>query len=64
MDAVIDCWMEDKAGETVRQVIEERGWRHSDEARWFLYLAATGRFDEYLAEDYEFQTLRPEFLTA
>jgi hypothetical protein len=27
-------------------------------------LAATGRFDEYLAEDYEFQTLRPEFLAA
>jgi hypothetical protein len=50
--------------ETVRQVIEERGLRHTHEARWFLYLAATGRFDEYLAEDFEFQTLRPEFLAA
>lgn len=56
--------LENKAGKTVRQVIEERGWRHSDEAKWFLYLAATERFDEYLAEDYEFQTLRPEFLAA
>jgi hypothetical protein len=64
VDAVIDCWLESKAGETARKVIEERGWRHSEEARWFLYLAATGRFDEYLAEDYEFQTLRPEFLAA
>ena len=64
VDAVIDCWLKDKAGETARQVIEERGWRHSEEAKWFLYLAATGRFDEYLAEDYEFQTLRPEFLAA
>ncbi|MCX6876024.1 MAG: hypothetical protein NTW21_19785 [Verrucomicrobia bacterium] len=64
VDAVIECWLEDKAGETVQQVIEERGWRHSQEARWFLYLAARGRFDEYLAEDYEFQTLRPEFLAA
>jgi ethanolamine utilization microcompartment shell protein EutS len=64
MDAVIDSWLEGKAGETARQVIEERGWRHSQEARWFLYLAATGRFDEYLAEDYEFQTLRPEFVAA
>jgi hypothetical protein len=64
MDAVIDCWLEGKAGDTARQVIEERGRRHSQEARWFLYLAATGRFDEYLAEDYEFQTLRPEFLAA
>jgi hypothetical protein len=64
IDKVIDWWLEDNAGETIRQVIEERGWRHSEEARWFLYLAATGRFDEYLAEDYEFQTLRPEFLAA
>jgi len=64
VNAVIECWLEDKAGETVRQVIEEQGWRHSEEARWFLYLAATGRFDEYLAEDYDFQTLRPEFLAA
>jgi hypothetical protein len=96
MDAVIDCWLEDKAdvvirqivdergwlqftevpwfelftkledraSETVRKVIEGRGWRHSEEARWFLYLAATGRFDEYLAEDYEFQSLQPEFLAA
>ncbi len=96
VDAVIDCWLEDKADvairqvidergllqctevpwfelfakqkgiadETVRKVIQNRGWRHSEEARWFLYLAATGRFDEYLAEDYEFQTLRPEFLAA
>ncbi len=64
VDTVIDCWLEDKAGEIMRLVIEEQGWRHSQEARWFLYLAATGRFDEYLAEDYEFQTLRPEFLAA
>ena len=64
VDAVIDYWLEGKARETVRQVIEERGWWHSQEARRFLYLAATGRFDEYLAEDYEFQTLRPEFLAA
>jgi hypothetical protein len=64
IDAVIDCWLEDKAGETARQVIEQRRWRHSEEARWLLYLAATGRFDEYLAEDYEFQTLRPEFLAS
>ena len=56
--------LEERASETVRTVIEGRGWRHSDEARWFLYLAATGRFDDYLAEDYEFQTLRPEFLAA
>ena len=64
VDAVIDCQLEDKAGETSQEVIKEQGWRHSEEARWFLYLAATGRFDEYLAEDYEFQTLRPEFLAA
>ena len=96
MDAVVDCWLEDKAdvaiqqiveergwqqftevpwmeffpelenraGDTVQKVIEEQGWRHSQEARWFLYLAAAGRFNEYLAEDYEFQTLRPEFLAA
>ena len=96
VDAVIDCWLEDKADMAIRQVIDERGllqctevpwfelltnqngradetvlkviqdrgWRHSEEARWFLYLAATGRFDEYLAGDYEFQTLRPEFLAA
>ena len=96
VDAVIDCWLENKAdvairqvieergwlqftevpgfeffnerenksGETVRKVVEGLGWRHSEEARWFLYLAATGRFDEYLVEDYEFQTLRPEFLAA
>ena len=64
VDALIHCWLEGTAGETVRQVIEERGWRHSEEARWFLYLAAMGRFDDYLAEDYEFQTLRPEFLAA
>jgi hypothetical protein len=56
--------LEERASETVRLVIEGRGWRHSDEARWFLYLAATGRFDEYLAEDYDFQTLRPEFVAA
>jgi hypothetical protein len=53
-----------RAGEIVRKVIEDRGWRHSEEARWFLYLAATERFDEYLTEDYDFQTLRPEFLAA
>jgi hypothetical protein len=56
--------LEERVSETVRKVIEGRGWRHSDEARWFLYLAATGRFDEYLEEDYEFQTLRSEFLAA
>lgn len=64
VDAVIESWLEGKAGETARQVIEDRGWRHSQESQWFLYLAATGRFDEYLAEDYEFQTLRPEFRAA
>ena len=64
IDTVIDCWLEDKSGETALQVIEELSWRHSDEARWFLYLVTRGRFDEYLAEDYEFDTLRPEFLAA
>ena len=54
----------DRADETVRKVIDGLGWRHSEEARWFIYLAVRGRFDEYLAEDYEFQTLRPEFLAA
>jgi hypothetical protein len=56
--------LNDGASEILRKVILGRGWRHSDEARWFLYLVATGRFDEYLAEDYEFQTLRPEFQAA
>jgi len=55
---------EDRVGKTVRKVIEDQDWRHSDEAKWFIYLVATGRFDEYLAEDYEFQILRPEFLAA
>ena len=64
VDVVINYWLGGMAGETVRQVIEELGWRHSDEAQWFLYLTATGRFDDYLAEDHEFQTLRPEFLAA
>jgi hypothetical protein len=96
IDSLIDCWLDGKAEEALKQVIKERGWlnlanvqwptvlnkldegagetvgkiiqqqswRHSDEARWFLYLTATGRFNEYLAEDHEFQTLRPEFLAA
>ena len=60
MDAVIDCWLEDKAGETALQIIEEQGWRHSDEARWLEFLTKRKRFDEYFVAELAARVNDPE----
>ena len=63
-DALIDYALDHAGGEVLHPIIRQRGLRHSVEGRWFLYLVLAGRFDEYLAEDFEFQTLRAEFAAA
>lgn len=64
IDAFIDAFINKNAGEKAVRIINEQKYRHSVEGRWFLFLVLAGRFDEYLAEDFEFQTLRPEFRAA
>jgi len=63
-DTLIDCVLEKTGLEMAVPIINEKGYRHSDSGRWFLYLAVVGRFDDYLREDYDFQRLRPEFKAA
>ncbi|MBU2483407.1 MAG: HEAT repeat domain-containing protein [Proteobacteria bacterium] len=64
IDALIDLPLSNPKAEKAVQIINETGYRHSVEGRWFLYLVLVGRFDDYLSEDFEFQTLRPEFQAA
>lgn len=66
-DALIDFALldaDDPSRERAIAIVEQCGYRHSDDGRWFLHLAATGRFEQYLAEDFEFQRLRAEFRAA
>lgn len=63
-DALIDHTLAHPEGAALLPIIAECGLRHSVEGRWFLFLVLAGRFDEYLAEDFEFQTLRAEFQAA
>jgi hypothetical protein len=63
-DALVDYALNQAAGAALLPLINSRGYRHSIEGRWFLYLALAGRFDDYLASDFEFQTLRAEFRAA
>jgi hypothetical protein len=64
VDALIDRVLDDPKSAGLMELINCRGYRHSVEGRWFLYLVLAGRFDEYLKEDFEFQVLRPEFRAA
>jgi hypothetical protein len=63
-DALVDCALNHAEGAVLAPIIDGRPIRHSIEGRWFLYLALAGRFDDYLAADFEFQTLRAEFRAA
>ena len=63
-EALVDYALDQPAGAPLLPIINARGLRHSIEGRWFLYLALAGRFDDYLAADFEFQTLRAEFQAA
>jgi len=63
-DALVDYALDHAAGAALLPIINSRPIQHSVEGRWFLYLALAGRFDEYLAADFEFQTLRAEFRAA
>lgn len=63
-DAIIDIALASTEPAALIYLIDTCGYRHSDEGRWFLYLALAGRFDEYLAADFEFQTLAIEFRAA
>jgi hypothetical protein len=63
-DALVDYALDEAAGAALLPIINARGLHHTTEGRWFLYLALAGRFDDYLAADFEFQTLRAEFRAA
>jgi hypothetical protein len=61
VDALCDHVLSEQDAKKAVSIINDSGYRHSVEGRWFLYLVLVGRFDEYLAADFEFQVLRPEF---
>ena len=61
VDALLDAFLELPRSPELLALVHEQRYRHSDEGRWFLFLALAGRFDEYLDEDFEFQRLRLEF---
>jgi hypothetical protein len=64
-EALVDYVLDHAAGAPLIPVLDARpGAQHPVEGRWFLYLALAGRFDEYLAADFQFQTLRAEFRAA
>ena len=63
-DVLINLELDGKNDHGIIALINAAGYRHSDEGRWFIYLALVGRFDEYLAEDFEFKQLRVEFRAA
>ncbi|MCX6893818.1 MAG: hypothetical protein NTX51_20205, partial [Verrucomicrobia bacterium] len=63
-DALVDYALDQAAGAVLLPFINSRQIHHSVEGRWFLYLALAGRFEDYLAADFEFQTLRAEFRAA
>lgn len=64
ISVLIDTALNYAQPQSLMRLINECGYRHSVEGRWFLYLALAGRFDDYLAADFEFQTLRAEFRAA
>ena len=64
VDALVDFILTQPKTESWIVFLNRSGYRHSVEGRWFLYLALAGRFDDYLAADFEFQTLRAEFRAA
>jgi hypothetical protein len=60
-NALIDLILEDRENDHLAPLIEEKGYRHSDEGRWYLLLLLTGRLEELFAEDVELRRLRKEF---
>ncbi len=64
VDALMDLVLEQPDHASLVPIINQCAYRHSVEGRWFLYLAMAGRFDDYLAADFEFQVLRQEFAAA
>jgi len=64
IDALIDQVLNEPQAHHAANVVNEQGFRHSVEGRWFLFLALAGLFDEYIDQDYEFHVLRPEFYAA
>ncbi len=63
-DALIDLVLDGKAGERVARLVDQAGYRHSDEGRHLLYLALLGRFEECLTVDPGFHVLRARFNSA
>ena len=64
IDRLIDLVIDDHERSHLASIVDTADYRHSDEGRWHLYLIVAGRFDDYLAEDFEFQRLRAEFRAA
>ncbi len=64
VDALIDHALTTADSAVAVEIVNACAYRHSEEGRWLLYLAAVGRFEDYHKEDFEFQQLRPEFRNA
>jgi hypothetical protein len=63
-DRLIDLILEDPSNGHLVELVNRCRYQHSIEGHWCLYLALAGRFEDYLAADYDFQALRPEFQAA
>jgi hypothetical protein len=64
VDVLVDLVLDDAGSAHLLPLLAEAGYRHSSEGRHFLYLVLTGRFDEYLAADFELRRLRQEYRAA
>ncbi len=62
--ALVDRVLDGQAGGALVRIVEQAGFRHSDEGRQLLFLALTGRLEECRTLDPDLEALRSRFWSA